>query len=103
MMTLNVNVKAAVEYELDAFRPGCSTEPPDPALCEIYGVWVTLPCGRRLFNLGPFLDAGELDDLKQQIVMEAEEGWVADEADYAADNAREGWEVEVGGGGEVSQ
>ena len=85
MRTLNVNVKVEVEFELDVFRTGCSTEPPDPALCEIYGVWVTLPCGRRLFNLGPFLDEGELDDLKQQIVMDAEEGW----------------EVEVGGGGEV--
>jgi len=101
MRTLNVNVKVEVEFELDVFRTGCSTEPPDPALCEIYGVWVTLPCGRRLFNLGPFLDEGELDDLKQQIVMDAEGDWAADEADWQADNTKEGWEVEVGGGGEV--
>jgi len=33
--------------------------------------------------------------------MDAEEGWAADEADWQADNAKEGWEVEVGGGGEV--
>jgi hypothetical protein len=57
MMTLNVNVKVEVEFELDVFRPGCSTEPP--------------------------------------------EGWAADEADWQADNTKEGWEVEVGGGGEV--
>ena len=100
-MTLNVNVKVEVAFELDVFRTGCSTEPPDPALCEIYGVWVTLPCGRRLFNLGPFLDERELDDLKEQIVMDAEGDWAADEADWQADNAKEGWEVEVGGGGEV--
>ena len=102
MKDARVEIDCTVEFELDVFRPGCSTEPPDPALCEIYGVWVTLPCGRRLFNLGPFLDERELDDLKEQIVMDAEEGWAADEADWQADNTKEGFfEVEIGGGGEA--
>ena len=74
-MKTHVIVELEVEYELQAYRPGCSTEPPEAPYCEIRAVWVSLPCGKRLFDLGPFLEEDERLNLETQAIAQEEEAW----------------------------
>ena len=85
-MKTTVEIDVDAQSELDSFRPGCSTEPPDPGQCTIHGVWLCLPCGKKLFDLSMFLSEDQLEGLAQEAVMEAEADWAADEADAMVDH-----------------
>jgi|TARA_Y100000310_G_scaffold317740_1_gene370965 hypothetical protein len=58
-MKVFIEMQTEVEYEIHI------TEEPT---CDIFGVWITLPCGTKLFNLQPFMHEGEVEDLSKFIL-----------------------------------